>query len=35
MPTQFRCFGLQFGELTEQQKTRIDYFISHCSLIKV
>lgn len=35
MPTQYRCFGLQFGELTEQQKTRIDYFISHCSLLKV
>lgn len=23
-----RCFGLQFGELTEQQQTRLDYFIS-------
>ncbi|GAB4341945.1 MAG: hypothetical protein Kow0089_16680 [Desulfobulbaceae bacterium] len=22
------CFGLQFGELTQQQKTRLDYFIS-------
>ena len=32
--TQLRCFGLQFGELTEQQKTRIDYFISHSSLIE-
>lgn len=28
------CFGLQFGELTEQQKTRLDYFISHNSLLK-
>jgi len=25
---QVKCFGLQFGELTEQQKTRLDYFIS-------
>ncbi|HBI15101.1 MAG TPA: hypothetical protein DDY20_06250 [Desulfobulbaceae bacterium] len=33
MSTQLRCFGLQFGELNEQQKTRIDYFISHSSLI--
>ena len=26
---QVKCFGLQFGELTEQQKTRLDYFIAH------
>jgi PilZ domain len=32
--TQLRCFGLQFGELNEQQKTRLDYFISHSSLIE-
>lgn len=32
--TQLRCFALQFGELTEQQKTRLDYFISHSSLIE-
>jgi hypothetical protein len=32
--TQLRCFGIQFGELTEQQKTRIDYFISHSSVIE-
>jgi len=24
-----KCFGLQFGEMTEQQKTRLDYFIAH------
>ena len=24
-----KCFGLQFGKLTEQQKTRLDYFIAH------
>lgn len=24
-----KCFGLQFGELTAQQKTRLDYFIAH------
>jgi hypothetical protein len=24
-----KCFGLQFGELTQQQKTRLDYFIAH------
>lgn len=23
-----RCLGLQFGDLTEQQKTRLDFFIS-------
>lgn len=32
--TELRCFGIQFGELTEQQKTRIDYFISHSSVIE-
>jgi c-di-GMP-binding flagellar brake protein YcgR len=32
--TQLRCFGIQFGELTEQQKTRIDYFLSHSSMIE-
>jgi hypothetical protein len=26
-----KYFGLQFGELTEQQKTRLDYFISRSS----
>ncbi len=25
---QVRCFGFQFGELTEQQKSRLDYFIA-------
>ncbi|MFZ5798172.1 MAG: PilZ domain-containing protein [Thermodesulfobacteriota bacterium] len=30
---QLRCFGIQFGELTEQQKTRIDYFISQAASI--
>lgn len=29
-----RCFGLQFGELTQQQKTRLDYFINHSSITK-
>jgi len=24
-----KCFGLQFGELTLQQKTRLDSFIAH------
>lgn len=24
-----KCIGLQFGELTQQQKSRIDYFIAH------
>ena len=24
-----KCFALQFGELTQQQKTRLDYFIAH------
>lgn len=27
-----RCLGLQFGELTQQQKTRLDYFISRSSI---
>ena len=26
--THVRFFGLQFGELTEQQKSRLDYFIA-------
>lgn len=25
---QLRCLGIKFGELTEQQKTRLDFFIS-------
>ncbi len=25
---QVKCFGFQFGELTEQQKSRLDYFIA-------
>ena len=32
--TQLHCFGLQFGELTEQQKTRLDYFISRNSVLE-
>ncbi len=26
-----QCFGLQFGELTQQQKTRLDYFMTRCA----
>ena len=29
--THSKCFGLQFGELTEQQKTRLDHFIARSS----
>jgi len=29
--THIQCFGLQFGDLTEQQKTRLDFFIAHSS----
>lgn len=29
--THVRCFGLQFGDLTEQQKSRLDYFIARSS----
>ncbi|NOX79772.1 MAG: PilZ domain-containing protein [Deltaproteobacteria bacterium] len=25
---QVKCYGFQFGELTEQQKSRLDYFIA-------
>ena len=29
--THMSCFGLQFGDLTEQQKSRLDYFIARSS----
>lgn len=29
--THSKCFGLQFGELTQQQKTRLDHFIARSS----
>lgn len=30
--TEIKFFGLQFGELTQQQKTRLDYFIAHSTI---
>lgn len=30
-----RCFGLQFGALTEQQQTHLDYFISRSATTAV
>lgn len=27
-----KCFGLQFGKLTAQQKTMLDYFIAHSTI---